>query len=657
MAALAFDVLVIRARQTGRPEGTPQAIAAAGHRRAKRHRRPQGQPTPTFAPVSLTRALRHYIRPYYPTVGLNLAANLLMVLFSVVSIPALIPFLQLLLKQTDLTDAAPPLSFSVSSITANFNLWVSDIVRANGYERAMVYMCIFLVSVFVLKNLFGYLSVTTLALIRSGLIRDLRRDLYHHIINMPVGYFTEARRGDLISRFTADVQEVENSVLNSIQSLVQNPLLISGALVVMLSISPYLTVFTVILIGVTGVIIGGIGRRLKAQSGEVQETLGDMTNQLDETIGGLRVVKAFGAEGYVEARFGESNNRYRDVLVRLLRRRDLSMPLSEVLGVAVVCLLIYVGFQEINAGRLEVAVFIGFIYAFFSTIQPSKSFSNSFYSLQRGRAAFERVQALLDTPNTIVDAPGAVSLARIKEGIRVEDVHFSYPNTERPALAGVTLDLPVGKVVALVGPSGAGKSTLADLLPRFYDVDGGRITIDGHDVRGVRLADLRQNIGIVSQDVVLFHDTILENIRFGSVGKSDGEVIAAAKLANAHTFIEEQPQGYQTVIGERGTRLSGGQRQRLTIARAILRDTPIMILDEATSALDAESEALIQDALFRLMEGRTCLVIAHRLATIQRADEIVVLDHGRVIERGDHATLVERGGAYARLLELQRVGV
>ncbi len=578
-----------------------------------------------------------------------------MVLFSVVSIPALIPFLQILLKQTELTESAPPLSFSVSSITANFNLWMSDIIRANGYERAMVYMCVFLVSVFVLKNLFGYLSVSTLAIVRSGLIRDLRCDLYHHIINLPVGYFTEARRGDLISRFTADVQEVENSVLNSIQALIQNPLLLLGALAVMLAINPFLTLFTIILIGVTGVIIGGIGRRLKAQSGEVQDSLGEMTNQLDETIGGLRVVKAFGAEGYVETRFGESNNRYRNVLVRLLRRRDLSMPLSEVMGVAVVCLLIYVGFQEINAGRLEVAVFIGFIYAFFSTIQPSKQFSNAFYSLQRGRAAFERVQALLDTPNTITDAPHAIAFQRIKQGIRVEDVHFSYPNTDRPALAGVTIELPIGKVVALVGPSGAGKSTLADLLPRFYDVNEGRITIDGHDVRQVRLGDLRQNIGVVSQDVVLFHDTILANIRFGSLGKTEAEVIAAAKLANADTFIREQPQGYLTVIGERGSRLSGGQRQRLTIARAILQDAPVMILDEATSALDAESEALIQDALFRLMEGRTCLVIAHRLATIQRADEIVVLDHGSVIERGDHASLVERGGAYARLLELQRV--
>ncbi len=442
--------------------------------------------TPTFAPVTLTQALRHYIRPYYPTVGVNLVANFLMVLFSVVSIPALIPFLQILLRQTDLTDTAPPLRFSVSSLTANFNFWMSEVIRDHGYERAMIYMCVFLVTVFVLKNLFGYLSVTTLAVIRSGLIRDLRRDLYRHIIHLPVGYFTEARRGDLISRFTADVQEVENSVLNSIQSLIQNPLLILGALAVMLSISPYLTVFTVVLIGVTGVIIGGIGRRLKAQSGEVQESLADMTNQLDETIGGLRVVKAFGAEGYVEARFGESNNRYRDLLVRLLRRRDLSGPLSEVLGVAVVCMLIYVGFQEINAARLEAAVFIAFIYAFFSTIQPSKQFSNAFYSLQRGRAAFERVQALLDTHNAITDAPGAVRLPRITEGIRVEDVYFGYPNTERPALAGVSLGLPVGKVIALVGPSGAGKSTLADLLPRFYDVDRGRITIDGHDVRDVR---------------------------------------------------------------------------------------------------------------------------------------------------------------------------
>ena len=605
--------------------------------------------------MTLARALRHYLRPYRSIVVANLAANLLTVLFSVVSIPALIPFLQILFKQTELTTSAPPLSWSVDSLTANFNFWMSEVIRDNGYERAMIYMCVFLVGVFLLKNVFGYLSTITLATIRSGLVRDLRRDLFRHVVHLPVAYFTDARRGDLISRFTADVQEVENSVLNSIQALIQNPLLIVGALAVMLAISPYLTLFTLLLIGVMGFIIGGIGRRLKAQSGEVQESLGDMTNQLDETIGGLRVVKAFSAEGYVEARFGESNNRYRAVLLQLLRRRDLSGPLSEVLGVAVVCVLIYVGFQEIQAGQLDVAVFIAFIYAFFSTIQPSKQFSNAFYTLQRGRAAFERVQEVLDTHNAITDATDARPLGRISQGFSLGNVRFSYPNAEHPALEGVSIEIPVGKVVALVGASGAGKSTLADLLPRFYDVTGGSITVDGVDVRRVRLADLRQNIGIVSQDVVLFHDTILENIRFGSQGKTEAEVVAAAELANADGFIREQPQGYHTVIGERGTRLSGGQRQRLTIARAILQDAPVMILDEATSALDAESEQLIQEALFKLMERRTCLVIAHRLATIQRADEIVVLDHGRVIERGDHATLVERGGTYARLLELQKL--
>ena len=606
--------------------------------------------------MPLLPTLRHYLRPYRGTVVVNLVANLLMVVFSVVSIPALVPFLQLLLGQADLATEAPPLALTVDSLTANFDLWLSGIIRAHGRERAMVYLCAFLVAVFVLKNLFGYLATITLATVRSGLVRDLRRDLYAHVVHLPVAYFTEARRGDLISRFTADVQEVENSVLNSLQALIQNPLLIVGALAVMLGISPYLTLFTVVLIGVTGVIIGGIGRRLKAQSGEVQEALGEMTNQLDESVGGLRVVKSFGAEAYVAERFGESNNRYRDTLLALLRRRDLSSPLSEVLGIAVVCVLIYVGFLGIQAGDLTAAVFIAFIYAFFSTIQPSKSFSNAIYSLQRGRAALDRVTALLRTPNAIVDAPDAAPLPGIGTGIRVEDVRFRYPGADRPALDGVTLGLPVGRVVALVGASGAGKSTLADLLPRFYDVQGGRITVDGRDVREVPLADLRRLIGTVSQDVVLFHDTILANIRFGTTGKTDAEVAAAARLANADAFIREQPQGYHTVIGERGTRLSGGQRQRLTIARAILRDAPVMILDEATSALDAESEALIQDALFRLMEGRTCLVIAHRLATIQRADEIVVLDEGRVIERGDHASLLERGGTYARLTELQRVG-
>jgi subfamily B ATP-binding cassette protein MsbA len=576
-----------------------------------------------------------------------------MVLFSVASIPTLIPFLQILFKQKGLTTEAPAWSWSVEGITGNFNFWLSEIIRTEGYNQALIYMCLGILFVFFGKNLFRYLSVATMAPLRSNVVRDMRQDLFKHVVQLPIGYFSATKRGDLISRFTGDVQEFENSVLNSIQALIQNPLLIIGALIVMLFISPKLTLFTILLLGITGFLIGGISRRLRKQSGEVQGALGDMTSQIDEAIGGLRVVKAFGAEGYVADRFGESNRNYRDTLVKLLRRRDLSGPLSEFLGIGVVTVLIYFGFQQIQAGAIDVAVFLAFIYAFFSTIQPSKQFSNAFYSLQRGRAAMDRIQEVMNSPNSIAEGSGMQSVAELKEELRFEQVSFKYENADMPALDGVSLTLPAGKVVALVGASGAGKSTLADLIPRFYDVDSGTISLDGTDIRKLKLKDLRNLIGIVSQDVVLFHDTIRANIVFGAEHATDAEVEAASRKANAHDFIKEQPQGYDTIIGDRGDRLSGGQRQRITLARAILQNRPIMILDEATSALDAESEQLVQSALFRLMEGRTSLVIAHRMATIQQADEILVMERGKVIERGDHATLLEKGGTYARLIELQ----
>ena len=608
--------------------------------------------------MTLGQAIAHYLRRYRGLLAANLAANLAMVVFSVVSIPALIPFLQLLLQQRPLVTERPPWSWTLDGIGGNFDYWLTTVILDYGYDRALVYACAIIIAVFLGKNLFRYASLATLAPLRSNVIRDLRQDLFAHVVRLPVGYFTEQRRGDLVSRFTADVQEVENSALNGLQHLVSAPLLIVGSLAVMLVISPFLTLFTIVLLGVTGLVIGGISRRLKRQSTAVQEGLGDLTAHIDEAIGGLRVVKAFGAEGYVEGRFRKTNTGFRDALVRLLRRRDLSSPLSEFLGVLVVSVLIYVGYQRIAGGALDVAVFLAFIYAFFSTIEPSKRFSNAFYALQRGRAAYDRVRAVMDTPNPIAEATPAeaVRIDGLRDAIAFERVGFTYAGAERPALRDVSLRLPAGKVVALVGASGAGKSTIADLIPRFYDVDAGRITLDGHDLRTVHLADLRALVGVVSQEVVLFNDTVAANIAFGTPDATPARLEAAARRANAHDFIAALPQGYQTVIGDRGSRLSGGQRQRLTIARAILRDAPVMVLDEATSALDAESERLVQAALFELMTGRTCLVIAHRMATIQAADEIYVMDEGRVIERGDHASLLERGGTYAKLIELQRAG-
>ncbi len=603
--------------------------------------------------MSTHRTILRYASPYKRLISAHVVANLIMVLFDVVSIPTLVPFLRILFKEDELVTVRPEWSLSVEGVTGNFNYWLSEIILTEGYQRALVYMCVFIVLVFFGKNLFRFLALATIAPLRANIVRDMRNQLFGHLLTLPVGYFSERRRGDLISRFTGDVQEVESSILNSFADLIRSPLLILGALAFMLYTSPLLTLFTVVLLGVTAVIIGGISRVLRRQGSQAQEALSSLVSQIDEALGGLRVVKAFRAEGYLTERFRKTNQEYRNVLVRLLRRRDLSSPLSEFLGISVVAALIYYGFGRIEAGEIDVAVFLAFVYAFFTTVQPSKQFSNAFYNLQRGRAALERVEQVLGTTNAFADRPDALPVRRLAREIRFESVSFSYPNTEHPALDDVSLALPVGRVVALVGASGAGKSTLADLIPRFYDVDEGSIRFDGTDVRELRLDELRRQVGIVSQDVVLFHDTIYANIVFGTENTTRESVERAARQANAHDFILAQPQGYATIIGDRGDRLSGGQRQRLTLARAILQDAPVMILDEATSALDAESELAVQAALFRLMEGRTCLVIAHRMATIQAADEILVMDSGKIIERGDHASLLEARGAYARLIDLQ----
>ncbi|MCP9236250.1 ABC transporter ATP-binding protein [Lewinella sp. JB7] len=607
------------------------------------------------------RRLLGYLGNYRGLVALAIACNILTAVFTVVSIPIFQPFFNLLFEQTEPVTTAPASIDSLADLEQYGGYLVTEWITERGREQALLYVCALILLSFLLKNLFRYLALFFMSPVRNGVIRDLRNELYTHLLHLPLGYFTEERKGSLLSRITADVQEVESSILNVLEAIFREPFIIIGSLAFMIIVSPSLTLFVFGLMIFTGVVIGGIGKRLKRSSGEVQETLGEIVSRTEESLGGLRIIKSFGAEDHQARRFAELNDRYRHRLIRLLWRRDLSSPLTEFLGIATVALLLLYGSREVFAGTMEAGTFIAFIFAFYMVIDPAKNFSKAWYNVQKGLGALERVEAVLDVQNPLLTpvAGGAAGAVHSREkptsGIKFHDVGFSYTPDGTPVLQHLDLEIPTGKVLALAGASGGGKSTIADLLPRFYDPTSGYITLDGRDLRDFPLEELRSRFGIVSQEAILFNDTIYDNIVFGMRDVTPAQVEEAARVANAHDFIVATPEGYRTNIGDRGNKLSGGQRQRLTIARAVLRDPDILILDEATSALDSESERLVQEALQRLMQGRTALVIAHRLSTIQNADEIVVLDRGRVIERGTHGELLERGGAYRKLVELQEV--
>ncbi len=601
---------------------------------------------------SFWRLLR-YVERYWSNVALSIVSNVLMALFTVVSIPMLIPFLQILFGRSPAVENEPDWELSIDGVTAYVKYQLSQLIANQGREAALLYVCGAILAVFFFKNLFRYLSLFFMAPVRNGIVRDLRANLFDKILCLPLSYFSEERKGDLMSRISADVQEVEWSILNVLEATFREPLIIAGCLFFMLYVSPSLTLFVFILILFTAFVIGGIGRSLKRTSGQVQERLGNIVSIFEEALSGLRIIKGFNAEHYQREKFAVENNGYRHLLTHLLWRRDLSSPLSEFLGIVVVAVLLWYGSRQVFAGDLAAETFFAFLFAFYNVIEPSKSFSRAYYNIQKGVAALTRVEAILRADIRIREKPDAQPLTRLRHGITYRDVTFEYRREEGPVLIDINLTVPRGKVIALVGASGAGKSTLVDLLPRFYEVEQGGIFIDDVNIKDVKIKDLRALMGIVSQEAILFNDTIYNNIVFGKPGVSQAEVERAARIANAHQFIMATEQGYQTNIGDRGAKLSGGQRQRLTIARAILKNPPILILDEATSALDSESEMLVQQALVELMKNRTSIVIAHRLSTIQHADEIIVMDNGRIIERGAHADLMEQAGAYRKLVALQ----
>ncbi len=609
------------------------------------------------------RRLLGYMGNYRGLVALAIGCNILTAAFTVVSIPLFQPFFNILFEQTEPVLTAPDGIGSLADADQYAGYRVTQWINTAGRETALLYVCGFILLSFLLKNLFRYLALFFMAPVRNGIIRDLRNELYRHLLHLPLAYFTEERKGNLLSRITGDVQEVESSILNVLEAIFREPFIIIGSLAFMVFVSPSLTLFVFGLMVFTGVVIGGIGKRLKRSSGEVQEKLGQIVSRTEESLGGLRIIKSFGAENFQSQRFGQLNDEYKFTLTRLLWRRDLSSPLTEFLGIATVALLLLYGSRQVFAGTLEAGTFIAFIFAFYMVIDPAKNFSKAWYNVQKGLGALERVEAVLDVDNPMLKGDGArvrrnpttQHPANPTTGIKFHDVSFAYTADGPTVLHHLDLEIPTGKVLALAGGSGGGKSTIADLLPRFYDPTSGSITLDGRDLRDYGLEELRCRFGIVSQEAILFNDSIYDNIVFGMPDVTPEMVEHAARVANAHDFIAAMPGGYQSNIGDRGTKLSGGQRQRLTIARAVLRNPDILILDEATSALDSESERLVQEALQRLMENRTALVIAHRLSTIQNADQIVVLDRGHIIERGTHGELLERGGAYRKLVELQEV--
>lgn len=586
---------------------------------------------------------------------MNIICNMLSVVFSLFSLTMVAPFLNVLFSQTSNYEKIP-WSFSVKALYGNFNFFLSNFIVENGKLEALFLISILVITLFFFKNLFRYLAMFFLAPVRNGVIRDLRNKMYDKILWLPLTYFSEERKGDLISRMTSDVQEIEWSIVQSLEVIFREPLTILLFLGTMLFMSPQLSIFVFVLLPIAGLLIGQIGKSLRRTSAKSQAKMGILLSTIEETLSGLRIIKAFTAEKFFKEKFSLLNDDYRKLMIKLFRKRDLSSPMSEFLGAFVLVIVMYFGGRLVLGAtqKLEPSVFIAFIAIFSQLIPPAKSFADAYSNIQRGLSSAERINKILDGEITIFDKEYSLPITEFKHNIEYKNVSFAYfKGGQGWALNDVSLTIEKGKTIALVGQSGSGKTTLADLLPRFYDTDNGEILIDGKNIRDYKINDLRGIMGIVSQESVLFNDTIFNNIAFGIIDAKEADVINAAKIANAHDFIMQMTEGYQTNTGDRGSKMSGGQRQRISIARAILKNPPILILDEATSALDTESERLVQDAIIQLMKNRTTLVIAHRLSTIQHADEIIVMQKSKIIERGKHSELIEKNGVYRKLYDLQ----
>ncbi|MFP4096707.1 MAG: ABC transporter ATP-binding protein [Cyclobacteriaceae bacterium] len=600
-----------------------------------------------------------FARPYSEYIPLYLLFTVLSIVFGLINFSMLIPLLEILFNQVDddlqQQFSKPEFELNVDYVLDLFNYYFQQMIEERGKTGALIFVCtIIIISVF-LTNLFRFISGLTLAKIRAKVIRKLRMNIFDQVSRMHLGFFTNERKGDIMSRITNDVQEVESSVVSTLKVVFRDPATIIGFFAVLFAMSAKLTLFTLIVMPISGTIISEITKRLKRRAMQSQESLGRLVNILDETLSGMRIVKAFNALDFVSDKFGKEVNRYARINVSMARKQELASPLSEFMGVFVVTgILVYGGILVLtDNSELSASEFITYIILFSQILPPAKSISNALSSIQRGLASGERIFKTIDTPRQINDKPGAVALEGFSRDIVFENVSFAYE--QEHVLKNISFTIEKGKTVAIVGPSGGGKSTIADLIPRFYDPSEGCIYIDGIALTEAQTDSVRRLMGIVTQESILFNDTIFNNIAFGMPQATEEEVRQAARIANAHDFIMDTPQQYQTIIGERGSKLSGGQRQRISIARAVLKNPPILILDEATSALDSESERLVQEALTNLMKNRTSIVIAHRLSTIQHADEIIVIQKGSIVERGRHDELVEMGGLYRKLSEMQTV--
>jgi subfamily B ATP-binding cassette protein MsbA len=593
-----------------------------------------------------------YLSKYKGKIVLYMFFNVLSILFGVVSVGMLSPFLNILFSN-DKPGQAPAIN---TNAVGGLKDVINSIIQHHDKVTALLVICVVMVIATILKNLFYYWSSYLSSPIRSASITFLRNDLYSKVLLLPIGYFTEQRKGDLISRMTNDIYEIESSVVSTLEGLIKDPLTIVGYLAYMIYLSPWLSLFLLILLPLTGFLICRISRTLKRQSKDASIKLGESLSVLDETLGGIRIIKGFGAESLLKKKFVELNDRLFHIRNKMNARRDLASPLTETLGIVILAIVLYFGGRLVLANQghgFSAGDLIAYITIFALLINPAKTLSTSMFNMQRGAAAMERVEILLKAPVNIQDDPNAKKLEVFREKIEFKGVNFSYEDAA--ILQDIDLVIEKGKTVALVGSSGAGKSTLADLVPRFHDVTGGQLLIDGVDIRDYSLKTVREQMSIVTQEPILFNDTIAANIALAKPDATMEEIERAARIANAHNFIVQKEDGYNTNIGDRGSKLSGGERQRLTIARAVLKNPPILILDEATSSLDTESERLVQDAINKMMEHRTSIVIAHRLSTIRHADEIIVLQKGHIVERGTHDELMQLQGFYRKLVEMQEV--
>ncbi|MDR0866177.1 MAG: ABC transporter ATP-binding protein/permease [Candidatus Symbiothrix sp.] len=606
------------------------------------------------------RLLKRFVPPYNKYLGMSVLMNILTALLSLISFALVIPILEMLfgINKTDYSylpfDFTAGFSWdSLLKIAKNDFYWyVSQTIETKGASTALLILGLFLVITTVLRTAAMYFSAYFMIPIRTGVVRDIRNQINTKIISLPLAFFSEERKGDILSRISGDVNEIETSIMSSLDMLFKNPILIIIYLMGMFFVSWQLTIFVIFMLPIAGYIMGQIGKKLKKKSALGQQQWGYLMSQIEETLSGLRIIKAFNAEKKISKRFQETNNIFRNTTNRIIRRQQLAHPMSELLGtIAIVVVLWYGGSLILNdSSSINGAGFIYYLTIFYLLINPAKDLSKSVYSIQKGLASMDRVDKILMAESTIVDPPHPAPIS-FTEKIAYENIRFKYK--ENWVIKDVNLEVPKGKTVALVGQSGSGKSTMVDLLPRFYDVQEGKITIDGTDIRDARVHDVRQLMGIVNQEAILFNDTFFNNIAFGVQDAKPEEVIEAAKIANAYEFIITSEQGFETNIGDRGCKLSGGQRQRLSIARAVLKNPPILILDEATSALDTESERLVQDALEKLMVNRTTIVIAHRLSTIKNADLICVMHEGEIVERGAHNELLSLNGYYTKLCAMQ----